>query len=195
MATIPLPSSLQKSINDTKVDYVRLGTAGLHVSVPILGAMGLGSKEWESWILDKDESVELLKAAYDRGINTWDTANMYSNGISEEVIGRAITKYNIPRDKLVIMTKCFVHVGEETSIITPMFGAQMNQSKDYINHGGGSPLTKSFVQRLNLTSGVQGFPGMRSFKPSMPHLPASVLHTSIYTRSTATTQAPRSKKR
>jgi len=57
-----------------------------------------------------------LKAAYDRGLNTWDTANIYSNGASEEIIGKAIKKYNIPRHKLVIATKCFAYIGEEYSV-------------------------------------------------------------------------------
>lgn len=57
--------------------------------------------------------MELLKAAYDMGINTWDTANMYSNGASEEIVGKALKKYNIPRHKVVIMTKCFWATSED----------------------------------------------------------------------------------
>lgn len=47
------------------------------------------------------------------GVNTWDTANMYSNGKSEEIIGKALKKYNIPRHKVVIMTKLHWAVGED----------------------------------------------------------------------------------
>lgn len=59
------------------------------------------------------QALPLLKAAYDRGLNTWDTANIYSNGKSEEIIGKALKTYNIPRDKVVILTKCFAYIGEE----------------------------------------------------------------------------------
>ncbi|CCF38993.1 aldo-keto reductase [Colletotrichum higginsianum] len=136
MAAPPLPTSLQKSLDATKVEYVNLGASGLRVSVPILGGMSLGSSEWMDWVLDEEESCEVLKAAYDRGINTWDTANMYSNGVSEVVIGKAIKKFNIPREKLVLMTKCAIHVGEETSMFAPMYAQQLAQSKDYVNQGG-----------------------------------------------------------
>ncbi|KAF6816060.1 aldo-keto reductase [Colletotrichum sojae] len=132
----PIPASLQKSLDSTKVEYARLGTSGLRVSVPILGGMSLGSSEWAPWVLDEEASIEILKAAYDRGINTWDTANMYSNGVSEEVIGKAIKKYNIPRQKLVLMTKCAIYVGEEVSMAGPALGEHMAKSKDYINQGG-----------------------------------------------------------
>jgi aryl-alcohol dehydrogenase-like predicted oxidoreductase len=136
MSAMTLPTSLQKGIDATKVEYVKLGSSGLRVSLPILGGMSLGSKQWAPFILDEGESLDLLKAAYDHGINTWDTANVYSNGISEEVLGKAIQKFNIPREKLVIMTKCFLYVGEEPSVNAAMFGQQLNQSKDYVNQGG-----------------------------------------------------------
>ena len=128
--------SLQRGLDATKVEYVKLGKSGLSVSLPILGGMSLGSKDWSPMVLDEEESLELLKAAYDRGINTWDTANVYSNGLSEEFFGKAIKKFNIPREKVIIMTKCFLHVGEEPSINAAMFGMQLSQSKDYVNQGG-----------------------------------------------------------
>lgn len=80
--------------------------------------------------------MELLKGAYDRGLNTWDTANVYSNGESEKFIARAIKKYNLPRHKLVILTKCFGIVGEEPGVRHIQYGAEMNASKDYVNQGG-----------------------------------------------------------
>lgn len=55
----------------------------------------------------------MLKAAYDQGLNTWDTANAYSNGYSETIIGKAIKAYDIPREEVVILTKCNFAVGEE----------------------------------------------------------------------------------
>lgn len=86
MAEITDP--ILRSISDTKANYVRLGKSGLHVSVPILGAMSFGHKDWQPWVLEEEEALPILKAAYDRGVNTWNTANVYSNGISEEIIGK-----------------------------------------------------------------------------------------------------------
>ncbi|KAI1408378.1 Aldo/keto reductase [Hypoxylon sp. FL1857] len=131
-----VPPSLQQSLDGTKVDYVRVGSSGLRVSTPILGAMSLGSSKWMPWVLDEEPSLEILKTAYDRGINTWDTANSYSNGLSEELIGKALRKYSIPREKVVILTKCFLYVGEETGIFTPPFGPLLEKTKDYVNQGG-----------------------------------------------------------
>lgn len=132
-----MSSSLQKSLDETKVEYFRLGSSGLRVSFPILGAMALGAPHpLVPWIIDEESSLEILKAAYDHGINTWDTANAYSNGISEQVIGKAIQRFNIPRQKVVIMTKVAFHVGEESDVIGAAFTEQMHQSKDYVNQGG-----------------------------------------------------------
>jgi aryl-alcohol dehydrogenase-like predicted oxidoreductase len=94
-----------------KIEYRRLGNSGLKVSVPILGAMGYGEKVWQPWCIDEDAALPILKEAFDLGINTWDTANTYSNGGSEIIIGKAIRKYNIPREKLVLMTKCWGATG------------------------------------------------------------------------------------
>ncbi|KAF2166872.1 hypothetical protein M409DRAFT_54646 [Zasmidium cellare ATCC 36951] len=126
------------SIANTKVEYRRLGNSGLRVSVPIFGAMGLGSSEWMDWVLDEDEALPLLKAAFDRGINTWDTACNYSNGLSETLIGKAIKKYSLPRDKLVLMTKCYGFVGEEPGHWTVGRDRILPQSKEYVNRGGSS---------------------------------------------------------
>jgi aryl-alcohol dehydrogenase-like predicted oxidoreductase len=80
--------------------------------------------------------LPLLKAAYDRGLNTWDTANVYSNGVSEEIIGKAIKKYNIPRHKLVILSKCNGAVGEEPGVRSMFFPKEIAASKDYVNQRG-----------------------------------------------------------
>ena len=66
----PVPASLQSSVDATKVEYVQLGSSGLRVSVPILGTMAIGSKEWMAWAMNEDEGLKLLKAAWDRGIQT-----------------------------------------------------------------------------------------------------------------------------
>jgi len=135
MAT--LPPSLQQSLDETKVSYAQLGSSGLRVSVPILGAMSFGHKDWQQWVVDDQAAVEeLLKGAYDRGLNTWDTANVYSNGVSEEMIGKTIKKFDLPRHKLVILTKCFGTVGEQPGVRHIAYPAEMKKSKDYVNQGG-----------------------------------------------------------
>jgi aryl-alcohol dehydrogenase-like predicted oxidoreductase len=124
-----IPKVLQQSIDATKVKYVQLGRSGLRVSLPILGAMSFGHKDWQPWVVDDEAEVEkLLIGAYDRGLNTWDTANVYSNGVSEELIGRIVKKNNIPRQKLVILTKCFGTVGE-TPALSHMKYPQLKQTK------------------------------------------------------------------
>lgn len=65
-----LPASVAKSLKETKVDYRLLGRSGLRVSVPIVGCMSIGSPEWADWVLGPDKALPLLKAAYDRGLNT-----------------------------------------------------------------------------------------------------------------------------
>jgi len=69
-------------------------------------------KQWAAWVKSEQESLPLLKAAFDLGINTWDTADVYSDGASERVIAKAIEQYKIPRSKLVILSKCFFGFNE-----------------------------------------------------------------------------------
>ena len=70
------------------------------------------------------------------GLSTWDTANVYSNGLNEEIVGKAISRINIPRHKLTILTKCMGTVPEKPDIFNWAFESQMQQSKDYVNQGG-----------------------------------------------------------
>jgi len=72
--------------------------------------MSYGSSEWQQWVLNEDEALPLLKHAYEQGINTWDTADVYSNGRSEEIIGKALRYYDIPRSTVVILSKCYFGV-------------------------------------------------------------------------------------
>ncbi|KAK9427501.1 NADP-dependent oxidoreductase domain-containing protein [Lipomyces doorenjongii] len=115
------------------VEYRKLGSSGLRVSVPILGCMSFGSPEWGPWVLDMDTSLPILKKAYDLGITTWDTANIYSNGESERVIAAAIKKYKIPRSELIIMTKCFNPVDKTSK--KPVEGDIAN-SRQFVNQHG-----------------------------------------------------------
>ncbi|PBK78961.1 Aldo/keto reductase, partial [Armillaria gallica] len=89
------------------MSYVTLGSSGLKISKIILGCAVYGSPDWYSWVQNEEESIKQIKAAYDAGINTFDTANVYSNGQSEVVLGKAIKQENLPRDGIVVMTKVF----------------------------------------------------------------------------------------
>ncbi|KAG8985963.1 hypothetical protein FRB90_004342, partial [Tulasnella sp. 427] len=77
--------------------------------------MTYGSSEWAPWILNEAEGIKQIKAAYDLGINAFDTADMYSNGLSEVVLGKAIKQHNLPREEIVVMTKVKLTVMRETS--------------------------------------------------------------------------------
>ncbi|OJD40215.1 aldo-keto reductase [Diplodia corticola] len=136
MANSDIPQDLQASIDATQVTYKQLGTSGLRVSVPILGAMSIGHKDWQNWVVhDEAEVFKLLQAAYDRGLNSWDTANIYSNGVSEELIGRFLKHAQIPRRKVVLLTKCFGYVGETPGLSTMQY-PQARDTRDYVNQGG-----------------------------------------------------------
>ncbi|CRK15339.1 hypothetical protein BN1723_010632 [Verticillium longisporum] len=103
----------------TKMQYTRLGKSGLKTSRIVFGGMSFGDKNWQQWIRPEEEGLPVLKYAFDRGINTWDVADTYSNGESERIIGKAIKKYKIPRSKLVIMTKCYMYVDEAGGAVNP----------------------------------------------------------------------------
>lgn len=131
-----IPPSLKESLDSTKVEYRQLGQSGLRISVPIFGCMSLGDPKAVPWVTPEEEALPLLKAAYDRGLNTWDTANVYSNGVSEEIVGKALKKYSIPRHKVVIMTKCFWVAGESPEIRHFLMRDAVDASKDYQNQYG-----------------------------------------------------------
>jgi aryl-alcohol dehydrogenase-like predicted oxidoreductase len=92
------------------MQYANLGNTGLKVSRLSLGCMSFGSNKWAEWILPEDESFKILKEAHDLGFNFYDTANTYSNGESEVILGRFLEHYNIPRENVVIATKVFFGV-------------------------------------------------------------------------------------
>jgi versiconal hemiacetal acetate reductase len=90
----------------------RVGDSGLKVSQVILGCMSYGDPNWQPWVTKEEDALPILKHAYDSGINTFDVADTYSNGKSEEIIGRFLKEYNIPRQNVVILTKCYHYVDE-----------------------------------------------------------------------------------
>ncbi len=92
------------------MEYIRLGNTGLKVSRLCLGAMTYGTPEWRPWVLDEAASRPFIARALEHGINFFDTADMYSRGVSEQVLGRALTAHAIPREQVVIATKAFYPV-------------------------------------------------------------------------------------
>src|SRR3954470_17026635 len=86
------------------MDYVRFGSTGLTVSRLCLGCMTYGDPGWREWVLDEEASRPFIREALESGINFFDTADMYSLGTSEEILGRAL-KDMARRDEVVIATK------------------------------------------------------------------------------------------
>ncbi|WP_375423830.1 aldo/keto reductase [uncultured Friedmanniella sp.] len=95
------------------MDYVNLGSTGLQVSRVCLGCMSFGEPDRgnHSWTLPEDQSRPLIRQAVEAGINFFDTANVYSAGSSEEIVGRALAEY-ADRDDLVIATKVHGRMAE-----------------------------------------------------------------------------------
>ncbi|MGZ8831926.1 MAG: aldo/keto reductase [Thermoanaerobaculia bacterium] len=93
------------------MQHVNLGRTGLKVSRLCLGTMTYGTPQWRPWVLDEEQSRPLIREALDAGINFFDTANMYSKGVSEEVVGRALRDFT-RRDAVVIATKVFFPVDD-----------------------------------------------------------------------------------
>lgn len=89
--------------------YVNLGASGLKVSRIALGMMTFGSAEWRPWIRDEATAREVVKRAVELGVNTFDTADMYSAGLSEEITGRVLREF-ARREEIVVATKVFFPV-------------------------------------------------------------------------------------
>ncbi|KAL0574007.1 hypothetical protein V5O48_007951 [Marasmius crinis-equi] len=118
--------------------------------------MGFGDPKWLTWVADEEQGFKVLmiKAAWDRGINTIDTANLYSNGGSERVVGNFLKKvrwlvtskphltdifafkYNIPRNQFIIATKCCGLVADEPEVFTPTAPPSFLNQRKYINQHG-----------------------------------------------------------
>ena len=91
--------------------YVNLGKSGLKVSRLTLGTMTYGSRQLREWVLEEEESRPFIKLALELGINFFDTADVYSLGASEEILGRALKDF-AKRDQVIIATKVFNKVGD-----------------------------------------------------------------------------------
>jgi len=124
------------------MDYVNLGTTGLKVSRICLGCMSYGSSKWRDWVLDYDASKPFYQRALDLGINFFDTADMYSDGESEVVLGRALRDLSVARDKVVVATKVFNPMGKDPN--------QRGLSRKHILHAIDDSLRRLDLEYVDL---------------------------------------------
>jgi 1-deoxyxylulose-5-phosphate synthase len=108
------------------MEYVNLGSTGLKVSRICLGTMTYGSKRWREWVLEEEEGRPFIRRALELGINFFDTADMYSVGVSEEILGRALKDFGPSRDRVVIATKLFNPMGDDPN--------QRGLSRKHVRH-------------------------------------------------------------
>src|SRR5881296_2901208 len=108
------------------MEYVNLGHSGLKVSRLCLEAMTYGSNQWRPWVLEEEEARPLIRKALELGINYFDTADMYSVGKSEEILGRALKDFGPGRDRVIIGTKVFNPMGDDPN--------QRGLSRKHIRH-------------------------------------------------------------
>ncbi len=95
------------------MEYVRLGRTGLKVSRLCLGTMTYGSKRWREWVLEEKDSLPFFRRALEMGFNFFDTADVYSLGVSEEIVGRALKEFGPSRDRVVVATKVHGPMGDD----------------------------------------------------------------------------------
>lgn len=118
------------------MNYLKLGDSDLTVSQFCLGCMSFGdsASKMHDWTLNVNESEAIIKHALDLGINFFDTANTYSNGTSEEYVGRAIKK-NISRDKVILATKVYFNEGHlsKTAIEQEINNSLKRLGTDYVD--------------------------------------------------------------
>ncbi|HVM51387.1 MAG TPA: aldo/keto reductase [Candidatus Acidoferrum sp.] len=108
------------------MEFTNLGSTGLKVSRICLGCMTYGSRKWREWVLEEEASRPLIRQALEAGINFFDTADVYSQGVSEEILGRALKDFGPPRDRLVIATKVHGVMGDDPN--------QRGLSRKHIHH-------------------------------------------------------------
>ena len=95
------------------MQYVNLGKAGVKVSRICLGMMSYGDKAWREWTLSEEDGRPIVRRAAELGVNFYDTADVYSSGVSEEVTGRLLKEIFRSRDEYVVATKVFNPMGEK----------------------------------------------------------------------------------
>ncbi|HKM57848.1 MAG TPA: aldo/keto reductase [Chthoniobacterales bacterium] len=124
------------------MQYVSLGDTGLKVSRICLGCMSYGSKKWREWVLEEADSLPFFRQALDAGINFFDTADIYSVGVSEEITGRALKKLGVRREEVVIATKVYNPMGDSPN--------ERGLSKKHIRHAIDASLKRLGVDYVDL---------------------------------------------
>ena len=124
------------------MNYVNLGHSGTKVSRLCLGCMTFGSKTWRDWVLDEEESRPIIRRAIEGGINFFDTADVYSEGTSEEVLGRALKDFGPGRDRIVVATKVFSSMGSDPN--------QRGLSRKHIVHAAEASLRRLGTDYIDL---------------------------------------------
>ena len=135
------------------MEYTNLGPTGLKVSRVCLGTMTYGSSKWRPWVLDEEASRPFLRKALEVGINFFDTADMYSLGASEEVLGRALRDFGPGRDRVVIATKVFNAMGDDPN--------QRGLSRKHIVHAAEASLRRLGTDYVDLYQ-------IHRYDPSVP---------------------------
>jgi aryl-alcohol dehydrogenase (NADP+) len=124
------------------MDYANLGHSGLNVSRLCLGCMSYGNSLWRPWVLDRDASLPFFRQAWEAGINFYDTADMYSDGVSEEVTGWALRELAIPREQVVVATKVYHPMGPT--------GNERGLSRKHIMHSIDKSLRRLQLEYVDL---------------------------------------------
>jgi aryl-alcohol dehydrogenase (NADP+) len=124
------------------MQFVNLGATGTKVSRLCLGCMTYGSKKWREWVLEEDESRPFIRRALELGVNFFDTADMYSLGVSEEILGRALKEYGGGRDRVIIATKVFNPMGDDAN--------QRGLSRKHIHHAVDDSLRRLGTDYIDL---------------------------------------------
>jgi aryl-alcohol dehydrogenase (NADP+) len=124
------------------MDYVNLGNTGLKVSRICLGTMTYGSKKWREWVLEEEESLPFIRRALELGINFFDTADVYSLGRSEEILGRALKEFGPERERIVVATKLFNPMSDDPN--------QRGLSRKHIHHAVDNSLRRLQLDYIDL---------------------------------------------
>ncbi len=124
------------------MEYVNLGKAGIKVSRICLGTMAFGSRKWRDWMLEEDEARPIFRRAVELGINFFDTGDVYSRGVSEEITGRALRELFASRDEYVLATKVNQSMGEKPN--------QKGLSRKHILHSIDASLRRLGLDHVDL---------------------------------------------
>jgi len=124
------------------MEQVRLGKTGLKVSRLCLGCMTYGSPKWRDWVLDEEASRPFIRKALEAGINFFDTADVYSLGASEEVLGRALKDFADSRERIVVATKVCSPMSDDPN--------QRGLSRKHILHGIDNSLRRLGMDYVDL---------------------------------------------